>query len=160
MTISIQRSITALDAVYDIINGVLTEQPTKKVRNIIDLYSDRKIDQFTTADNLIRKFITARTPKDKEKAENEYKKVYDKHKDKPSLGERMQEAKQENQRSGRTIPTKKYAYCVPVMFYKYRTMLDHVKRTFFMTERGILWYLYSLCLEQLIYKHLDILKTS
>ena len=107
MTKAIQRNITALEAVYDNYKRRLNKATKKKVRNIIDLYSGRKIAQFTTADNLIRKFITAKTTKDKEKADREYNKIYDKHKDKPSLGERMEESKQQNARTGRANPRKK-----------------------------------------------------
>ena len=136
MTKAIQRNITALEAVYDNYNRRFNRATKEKVRHIIDLYSERKIAQFTTADNLIRKFITAKTPKDKEKAEKEYNKIYDKHKEKPRLGERMEETKQENKRTGRTNPRKKTTYSVPVMFYKYRTMLDQGKRTSFYDKNG------------------------
>ena len=71
MTKVIQRNITALEAVYDNHKRRFNKATKEKVRNIIDLYSERKIAQFTTADNLIRKFITAKTTKDKEKAETE-----------------------------------------------------------------------------------------
>ena len=112
MTKAIQRNITSLEAVYDNYKRRFNRATKEKVRNIIDLFSERKIAQFTTADNLIRKFITAKTPKDKEKAEKEYSKIVDKHKDKPSLGERMEETKKENKRTGRTNPRKK----LPILF--------------------------------------------
>ena len=136
MTKAIQRNITALEAVYDNYKRCFNKATKEKVRNIIDLYSEGKIAQFATADNLIRKFITAKTPKDKEKADKEYNKIYDKHKDKLSLGERMEETKQENKRTGRTNPRKKATYSVPVMFYKYRTMLDQGRRTSFYDKNG------------------------
>ena len=71
MTKAIQRNITALEAVYDNYKRRFNKATKEKVRNIIDLYSERKIAQFTTADNLIRKFITAKTAKDKEKADQD-----------------------------------------------------------------------------------------
>ena len=107
---------------YDNYKKRFNKATKEKVRNIIDLYSERKIAQFTTADNLIRKFITAKTPKDKEKAEKEYNKIYDKHKGKPSLGERMEESKQENKRTGRTNPRKKHDYSTAVAFFRYKTL--------------------------------------
>ena len=131
MTKAIQRNITALEAVYDTYKRRLNRATKEKVTNIIDLYSERKIAQFTTAHSFIRNFITATTSKDKEKVEKECGKIVDKHKDKPSLGERMEESKQENKRTGRTNPRKKTTYSVAVMFYKYRTMFDEGKRTSF-----------------------------
>ena len=159
MTKAIQRNITALEAVYDNYQRRFN-RATKKARSIIDLYSERKIAQFTTADNLIRKFITAKTPKDKEKAEKEYNKIYDKHKDKPRLGERMEERKQEDKRTGRTNPRKKITYSVPVMFYKYRTMSDQGKRTSFHDKNGYPLVPIFHELKQPIYNHLNKLKTS
>ena len=129
MTKAIQRNITALEAVYDNYKRRFNRAAKENVRNIIDLYSERTIAHFTTADNLMRKFITAKTSRDKEEAERGYKKIVDKHKVKSS--------QQENKRTGRTNPRKK-TYSVPVMFYKYRTMFDEGKRTLFMTRMAIL----------------------
>ena len=131
MTKAIQRNITALEAVYDNYKRRFNKATKEKVRNIIDLYSERKIAQFTTADNLVRKFITAKTAKDKEKADQEYNKIYDKHKDKPSLGERMEETKKENVRTGRTNPSKKYTYSIKVAFFKYKMKEEKLKIAFY-----------------------------
>ena len=130
MTKAIQRNITALEAVYDNYKRRFNKATKEKVRNIIDLYSERKIAQFTTADNLVRKFITAKTAKDKEKADQEYNNIYDKHKDKPSLGERMEETKKENVRTGKTNPSKKYIYSIKVAFFKYKVEGDTRKIAF------------------------------
>ena len=70
--------------------------------NIIDLYENIQIAQFTTADNPITKLIAANTDKEKKKASQRYEKVYNTHRDKAPLGERMQEAKEENKRIGRS----------------------------------------------------------
>ena len=131
MTKAIQRNITALEAVYDNYKRRFNKATKEKIRNIIDLYSERKIAQFTTADNLIRKFITAKTAKDKEKAETEYNKNYDKHKDKPSLGERMEETKKENVRTGKTNPSKKITYSIKVAFFKYKVEGETRKTSFY-----------------------------
>ena len=77
------------------------------------LYEDRKIAQFTTADNLIRPFITAKTDKQKTKADNTYDKIHDKHRDKEPLGQRMREAKKENKKR-KTSNT----YSVDALFYR------------------------------------------
>ena len=131
MTKAIQRNITALEAVYDNYKRRFNKATKEKVRNIIELYSERKIAQFTTADNLIRKFITAKTTKDKEKADQEYNKIYDKHKDKPSLGERMEETKKENVRTGKANPSKKYTYSIKVAFFMYKTKESKTKIAFY-----------------------------
>ena len=47
------------------------------MQNLISFYEDRKIAQFTTADNLIRQFRTAKTDKQKTKASNAYDKIHD-----------------------------------------------------------------------------------
>ena len=50
MTKAIQRNITALEAVYDNYKRRFNRATKEKVRNIIDLYSERKIAQFTQQD--------------------------------------------------------------------------------------------------------------
>ena len=135
MTKAVQRNITALEAVYYNYKRRFNKATEEKVRNIIDLYSERKIAQFTTADNLIRKFITAKTAKDKEKADQEYIKIYDKHKDKPSLGGRMEETKKENVRTGKTNTRKEFIYSIKVAFFKYKAK-DNMQKIAFYDKAG------------------------
>ena len=78
MSKTIQRGVAALEAVFDLYNGRVNRATNTKIRNIIGLYDDRKIAQVTTADKLIRHFINAKTDQQKQKANGQYNKVYDK----------------------------------------------------------------------------------
>ena len=96
MSKTIQRGVKALETVYDFYKGSVNRATKTKIRNIISLYDDRKIAQFTTADKLIRTFINAKTDQQQQKANDQYNKVNEKHKEKKPLGERMQRAKRDN----------------------------------------------------------------
>ena len=82
MSKTIQRGVKALETVYDFYQGRLNRATKTKIKNIIGLYDDRKIAQFTTADKLMRNFINAKTDQQKQKASDQYNKVYDTHKEK------------------------------------------------------------------------------
>ena len=60
MSKTIQRGVKALETVYGFYKGRLNSATKTKIRNVIGLYDDRKIAQFTTADKLIRNFINAK----------------------------------------------------------------------------------------------------
>ena len=107
MSKTIQRGVKALETVYDFCKNRVNRATETKIRNIIDLYRNRKIAQFTTADNLIRNFINAKTDKQKQKANDQYDKVYYKHEERTPLGERMQKSKEENKRTAKTNPRQK-----------------------------------------------------
>ena len=77
------------------IKADLTEQPKLKSKISSAYTMTEKIAQFTTADKLIRNFINAKTDQQKQKVSDQYK-VYDKHKEKKPLGERMRTAKRDN----------------------------------------------------------------
>ena len=93
MSKNIKRNTRALQTTYDNYKNRLTQDTKAKIQNLINFYEDRKKAQFTTADNLIRQFITAKTGKQKAKANTAYDKIHDKHHDKEPLGQRMREAK-------------------------------------------------------------------
>ena len=65
MSKAIKRNTEALRTFYNNRRNRIHQVTRTKVQNIITLYSDRKIAQFTTADNLIRKLTTAKTDKEK-----------------------------------------------------------------------------------------------
>ena len=137
MSKAIKRNTEALQTFYNNRRNRITRDTRTKVQNIINLYSDRKIAQFTTADNLIRKLTTAKTDKEKTKAEKEYNKIYDKHKDKEQLGQRMTQAKEDNKRTGRTNPRKPKKYSINVHLYRLKTEADKgVLKTSFRDSRG------------------------
>ena len=137
MSKAIKRNTEALQTFYNNRRNRINQATRTKVQNIINLYSDRKIAQFTTADNLIRKLTIAKTDKEKTKAEKEYNKLYDKHKDKEQLGQRMSQAKEDNKRTGRTNPRKPKKYSINVHLYRLKTEADKgVLKTSFRDSRG------------------------
>ena len=75
MSKTIQRGVKALETVYDFYKCRLNRATKTKIKNIIGLYDDRKIAQFTTADKLIRNFINAKTDQQKQKASAQYNKT-------------------------------------------------------------------------------------
>ena len=113
MSKNIKRNTKALQTTYDNYKNRLTQGTRAKIQNLINFYEDRKIAQFTTADNLIQQFITAKTDKQKAKANTAYDKIHDKHHDKEPLGQRMREAKKENTKQNSTN-----IYTVDVLFYR------------------------------------------
>ena len=115
MSKNIKRNTKALQTTYDNYKNRVNQTTRDKIQNLINFYEDRKIAQFTTADNLIRQFITAKTDKQKTKTNNAYDKIHDKHQDKEPLGQRMQKAKEENKRN----PQKgTHIYSVDALFYR------------------------------------------
>ena len=75
MSKAIKRNTEALQTFCNNRRSRIPQATRTKIRNIINLYSERKIAQFTTADNLIRKLTTPKTDKENAKAENEYNKM-------------------------------------------------------------------------------------
>ena len=137
MSKAIKRNTEALQTFYNNRRNRINQATRTKVQNIIILNSDRKIAQFTTADNLIRKLTTAKTDKEKTKAEKDYNKIYDKHKDKEELSQRMAQAKEDNKRTGRTNPRKPKKYSVNVHLYRLKVEDDKgVLKTSFRDSRG------------------------
>jgi len=111
MSKNIQRNTKALETTARNYENRLTQATNTKINNLINLYRDRTIAQFTTADNAIRNFITARTDKAKEKANRQYQKIIGKHRSKEPLSVRMDESKRK-----RTTGTNLYS--ISAMFLK------------------------------------------
>ena len=124
MSKAIKRNTEAMQTFFDNKRKRIPQATRTKVQNFINLYSDRKIAQLTTADSLIRKLTTAKTDKEKTKAEKEYNKIYDKQKDKEQLGQRMTPAKEDNNRTGRTNPRKPRKYSINVHLCRLKTEAD------------------------------------
>ena len=127
MSKAIKRNTEALQTFYNNRRNRISQATRTKVQNIFNLYSDRKIAQFTTADNLIRKLTTAKTDKETTKAEKDYNKIYDKHKDKEQLG---------NKRTGRTNPRKPRKYSINVHLYQLKTESHQGLSVSFRDSRG------------------------
>ena len=149
MSKTIQRGVKTLETVYDLCKSSLNRATKNKIRNIICLYDYRKIAQSTTADKLTRNFINAKTDQQKQKARDQYDKVYEKHKEKKPLGERMQTSKRDNkvteirrrltqkmavqriQKRVRTEQSKEtHAYPVDIMFFKGKLPKDTINASF------------------------------
>ena len=67
MSKNIKRDTRALQTTYDNYKNRLTHPVRTNIQNLSKFYEDRKIAQFTNADNLMRQFITAKTRKQKTK---------------------------------------------------------------------------------------------
>ena len=98
---SIQRNIKALEGTLRANRNRLTPTTKQKVRDVIELYEDRKIAQVSTASKMINELVTATTKKDKERARANYEKLVERHESKKPLGERMEASKKENTEKGR-----------------------------------------------------------
>ena len=139
MTKNIKRNTRALQTTYDNYKNRLTQGTRAKIQNLLSFYEDRKIAQFTTADSLIRQFITAKSDKQKTKANTAYDKIHDKHHDKEPLGQRMRETKKENKKRNGTN-----TYSVDVLFYRLKDeKREKELKTAFKDSKGrpyvILW---------------------
>ena len=77
-----------LKSIRDAKQGKVSNQTLAKINNVIELYEDRKISQFTTAVNLINNMTTG-TAKSKEKGMKAYEKAVAKYEDKAPITERM-----------------------------------------------------------------------
>ena len=70
----IRNYIQNLKSIRDAKRGKVPNQTLTKINNVIDLYEDRKISQFTTAVNLINGLTTGNA-KSKEKGNKAYQKA-------------------------------------------------------------------------------------
>ena len=84
----IRNYIQNLKSIRDAKRGKVPNQTMTKINNVIDLYEDRKISQFTTAVNLINGLTTGNA-KSKEKGNKAYQKAVEKYEDKAPITERM-----------------------------------------------------------------------
>ena len=84
----IKNYIQNLKNIRDAKQGKVPNQTMTKINNVINLYEDRKISQFTTAVNLING-MTIGNAKAKEKGIKQYEKAVAKYEDKAPITERM-----------------------------------------------------------------------
>ena len=114
---SIERNIKALEGTLRANGNRLTPTTKQKIRDVIELYEDRKIAQVSTASKMINELVTATTKKDKEQARANYEKLVERHESKKPLGERMEASKKENTEKRKR--TTKRTYSIEVMFFTY-----------------------------------------
>ena len=84
----IRNYIQNLKSIRDAKRGRVPNQTMTKINNVIDLYEDRKISQFTTAVNLINGLTTGNA-KAKEKGNKAYQKAVEKYGGATPITERM-----------------------------------------------------------------------
>ena len=84
----IKNYIQNLKNIRDAKQGKVPNQTMTKINNVINLYEDRKISQFTTAVNLIHG-MSIGNAKAREKGVKAYQKAVAKHEDKAPITERM-----------------------------------------------------------------------
>ena len=125
---SIQRNIQALEGTLRVNRNRLTPTTKQKVRDVIELYEDRKIAQVSTASKMINELVTATTKKDKERARANYEKLVEKHESKKPLGERMEASKKENTEKRKR--TAQRTYSLEVMFFSYEREKNRMKASF------------------------------
>ena len=65
---AVKRNINSLESKLERNKGNLSTQQKAKVRDIIGLYTDRKISQYTTAEKIVNDFIKAKSEDEKSKA--------------------------------------------------------------------------------------------
>ena len=91
MTKKLKNYIQNLKNIRDAKQGKVPNQTMTKIDNVINLYEDSKISQFTTAVNLING-LTMGNAKAKEKGTKKYEKAVAKYEDKAPITERMKAA--------------------------------------------------------------------
>ena len=131
---SIQRNIKALEGTLRANRNRLTPTTKQKVRDVIELYEDRKIAQVSTASKMINELVTATTKKDKERARANYEKLMESHESKKPLGERMEASKKEN--TERRKRTAQRTYSLEVMFFTYGDEKKNKMKPSFRDSRG------------------------
>ena len=112
---AVKRNINSLESKLERNKGNLSTQQKAKVRDIIGLYTDRKISQYTTAEKIVNDFIKAKSEDEKSKANHKYDQVMNTYEERDPLSERMKKNKQENILRGHK--TKPRDYTISFRFY-------------------------------------------
>ena len=105
---AVKRNINSLESKLERNKGNLSTQQKAKVRDIIGLYTDRKISQYTTAEKIVNDFIKAKSEDEKSKANQKYDQVMNTYEEREPLNERMKKNKQENITRGHKTKPRDY----------------------------------------------------
>ena len=105
---AVKRNISHLESKLERNKGNLSTQQKAKVSDIIGLYTDRKISQYTTAEK-------GKSEDEKSKANQKYDQVMNTYEEREPLNERMKKNKQENTTRGRK--TKPRDCTISLRFY-------------------------------------------
>ena len=141
----IRRNINALESIFGANRNRASHENKNRVRTIIDLYTDCKISQVSTAINAITQLLMATTPSDKTKTIKQYDRLIEKHEEKQPLAQRMERSKKEN--TERRIRNTKKTYSIEVLFYTYGKDTESKTKPAFKDNSGR--YLYLLNKEEL-----------
>ena len=125
---SIQRNINALEGTLRANRSRLSTITKQIIRDVIELYQDRKIAQVSTASKMINELITATTKKEKEKAMTKYEKLMIKHTELKPLTERMEASKKEKKEKRKRTAIRTYS--LEVMFFSYGKEKNKMKPSF------------------------------
>ena len=90
---AIRNNISILRSVRDRNVGRVSASIQQKINKVVDLYEDRKISQFSTAERLIKNIATT-NEKQRTKGLKEYEKAVDKYEEKEPVSEKQQQALQ------------------------------------------------------------------
>ena len=97
---AIKRNIDGLENRLSNNRNRLTIMTKGKIRDVIQLYKDRRISQYTTASNMINELIRAKTREDKERATTKYESMMERYEERAPLNERMKQSRRENIQAG------------------------------------------------------------
>ena len=78
----IRRNIKGLEDILEKTKTRLTTSTKGKIRDVIQLYKDRRIAQFTTAQNMVLQLIRVKTAEDKQKANTKYQNMMEQYDEK------------------------------------------------------------------------------
>ena len=90
---AIRNNISILRSVRDRNVGRVSASIQQKINKVVDLYEDRKISQFSTAERLIKNIATT-NEKQRTKGLKEYEKAVEKYEEKEPVSEKQQQALQ------------------------------------------------------------------
>ena len=90
---AIRNNISILRSVRDRNVGRVSASIQQKINKVVDLYEDRKISQFSTAERLIKNIATT-NEKQRTKGLKEYEKAVEKYEEKKPVSEKQQQALQ------------------------------------------------------------------
>ena len=96
----IRTNVEGLETRLNNNRSKLTTSTKGKIRDVIQLYKDRRISQYTTALNMVLQLIRARTTEEKQTATAKYENMMEQYEEKKPLNERMKQSRQENIQTG------------------------------------------------------------
>ena len=132
---AIKRNIDGLENRLSNNRNRLTIMTKGKIRDVIQLYKDRRISQYTTASNMINELIRAKTREDKERATTKYESMMERYEERAPLNERMKQSRRENIQAGER--NKKRNYALELRFFTMNpNQSGGMKKSFYDSQRN------------------------